>query len=158
MRVPSLVPRAGPTATGGFSLVEVLVATGLLVTAIASLAQLFVVATRANLDAADMTWGTMLAAQKLEELRAAPFPARLVDQSVEYLDSRGDRLDAPASAGGRAYTRRWWIEPLPFASDTTIAITVDVSRYRPGDDVAPDSGGRMRGAVRVVTLRTRRAP
>lgn len=137
---------------------EVLVATGLLVIAIASLAQLFVLATRANLDAADVTWATMLAAQKLEELRAAPFPARLIEQSVEYLDSRGDRLDAPASAGGRAYTRRWWIAPLPSASDTTIAITVVVSRYRSGDDAAPDSGGRMRGAVRVVALRTRRAP
>lgn len=150
-------PRAGPTATSGFSLVEVLVATGLLVTAIASLAQLFALAARANLDAGHMTWTTVLAAQKIEELRAEPFPERLVDRSVEYLDSRGDRLDAPLSAGGRAYTRRWWIAPLSSAPDNTIAITVDVSRYRLGDDPTPDSGGGRGGAARLVTLRARRA-
>ena len=158
MRVSPPGPRAGPTATSGFSLVEVLVATGLLVTAIASIAHLFALATRANLDAGDVTWATVLAAQKIEELRAEPFPERLVDQSVEYLDSRGDTLDAGASAGGRAYTRRWWIEPFSAAPDNTIAITVVVSRYRLGDDGTPDPSGRWRGAARVVTLRTRRAP
>jgi hypothetical protein len=104
-----------------------------------------------------MTWTTVLAAQKLEELRAAPFPECLVDQSIEYLDLHGDELDAPASAGGPAYTRRWWIAPLSPASDNTIAITVEVSRYRLGDDGTPDSGGGMAGATRVVTLRTRSA-
>ncbi len=158
MRVSPPGPRAGPTATSGFSLVEVLIATGLLVTAIVSIAHLFALATRANLDAGDMTWATVLAAQKIEELRAEPFPERPVDQSIEYLDAFGDRLDATASAGGRAYTRRWWIEPLPSASDDTMAITVVVSRYRLGDDDTPDAGGRMGSAARVVTLRTRRAP
>jgi hypothetical protein len=137
--------------------VEVLVATGLLVTAIVSLAQLFTLATRANVAAGDMTWTTVLAAQKIEELRAQPFPERLIDQSIEYLDSRGDKLDAPASAGGRAYTRRWWIAPLSPASDDTIAITVEVLRYRLGDDGTLDSGAGMVGAARVVTLRTRSA-
>ena len=155
---PRPSPRRGPITASGFSLVEVLIATGLLATAIASLAHLFALATHANLAAGEVTWATVLAAQKIEELRAEPFPEQPVDQSIEYLDSRGDRLDATASAGRRAYTRRWWIEPLPSASDDTVAITVGVSRYRRGDDGTPGAGGRLRGVARVVTLRTRRAP
>ncbi len=150
-------PRGGVTAASGFSLVEVLIAIGLLATAVASLAHLFTLATRANLDAGDTTWATVLAAQKIEELRAGPFPERPVDLSVEYLDPSGAALDATASAGRRAYTRRWWIAPLPSASDT-VAVTVVVSRYRRGDGSLPDSGGRLGSAARVVTLRTRRAP
>jgi len=157
MRAPPSRPCGGLAAASGFSLVEVLIAIGLLATAIASLVHLFALATRANLDAGDTTWATVLASQKIEELRAAPFPERLIDQSVEYLDSSGETLDATASAGRRAYTRRWWIAPLPSASDT-IAITVVVSRYRRGDGDLPDSGERLGSAARVVTLRTRRAP
>ena len=160
--LPCLLPRPGSRrsliAASGFSLVEVLVAMGLLVSAVASLASLFALATRANLDAGNVTWATVLAAQKIEELRAEPFPDRPVDQWVEYLDSRGDRLDATASAGGRAYTRRWWIEPLSAASGDTMVITVVVSPYRSGDDRTRVSDDRPEGVARIVTLRTRRAP
>jgi Tfp pilus assembly protein PilV len=149
-------PSDGLTAASGFSLVEVLIATGLLATVIASLAQLFAVATRANLDAGDTTWATVLAAQKIEELRAEPFPGPFVDQSVDYLDSGGNRLDDPGSMRP-AYTRRWWIEPLSSAPDNTIAITVSVSRYRRGDGGTPDPAP-LRDAARLVTLRTRKAP
>ncbi len=156
--LPRPCPRRGVIAASGFSLVEVLIAMGLFVTAVASLASLFALATRANIDAGDVTWATVLAAQKIEELRAAPFPDRPVDRWVEYLDSRGDRLDATTSAGGRAYTRRWWIEPLSTASGDTMAITVVVSPYRSGDDGGRGSPNRPEGIARIVTLRTRRAP
>jgi Tfp pilus assembly protein PilV len=157
MRSPRLPLFAGLSAASGFSLVEVLIATGLLATAIASLAHLFAVATRANLDAGDTTWATVLAAQKIEELRAEPFPELFVEQSVDYLDSGGNRLDDPGSTR-RAYTRRWSIEPLSSAPDNTIAITVGVSRYRRGDGDTLDSTARRRDAARLVTLRTRKAP
>lgn len=111
---------------------------------------------RANLDAGDTTWATVLAAQKIEELRAEPFPEPFVD-SVDYLDSGGKRLDDPGSAR-RAYTRRWWIEPLSSAPGNTVVITVVVSRYRPGDEDALDGEVQRRDAVRLVTLRTRRVP
>ena len=129
---------------------EVLIAIGLLATAIASLAHLFAVATRANLDAGDTTWATVLAAQKIEELRAEPFPEPFTGQFVDYLDAGGIRLGDPG-ADGRAYTRRWWIEPLAFAPDNTIAITVVVSRYRGVEEDGYD-------AARLVTLRTRKGP
>ena len=115
----------------GFSLVEVLIATGLLATAIAALAQVFAVATRSNVEARDTTYATVLAAQKLEELRAAPFPGPRVEESV-------DRVEA--------YTRRWMIEPLPADPVNAVIITVAVSRHaRPGAS----------GEVRLVTIQTR---
>ena len=54
----------------GFSLIEVMVATGLLVTALVTLAQLFVISTRSNLGSHNTTYASVLAEQKLEELRA----------------------------------------------------------------------------------------
>lgn len=131
-----------PGTVRGFSLVEVLIATTLLATAISGLAHLFALAIRANFDAGDTTWATVLAAQKIEELRAGPFPEP-VDHAVDYLDSGGIRLDDPGAAP-RVYTRRWWVEPLPSAPDTTMVITVAVSRYR-------------RDVARLLTLRTRLA-
>jgi len=145
------------TSPHGFSLVEVLIATGLLATVIASLPHLFAVAVRANLDASDTTWAAALAAQKIEELRAEPFPELLVDRSVDYMDSGGRRLDDLGSAG-RAYTRRWWIEPLSSPPGHTVVITVVVSRYRSGDEDALDAEVQRRETVRLVTLRTRKAP
>lgn len=149
------------TAVHGFSLVEVLIASGLLATAVVSLAHLFAVATDANRAAGEITWATVLAAQKLEELRAAPFPQPSAALSVDYLDSRGNRLDDPGSTR-RAYTRRWWIEPLPSAPHNTIAIAVVVARHRTGDgdtwDAGVDAGVGRRDAARLVTIRTRQAP
>ena len=54
----------------GFSLMEVMVATGLLVTALVTLAQLFVISTRSNIGSHNTTYAAVLAEQKLEELRA----------------------------------------------------------------------------------------
>lgn len=54
----------------GFSLVEVLVASGILATALVTLAQLFAVSTRSNLSGRNTTYAAVLAEQKVEELRA----------------------------------------------------------------------------------------
>ena len=54
----------------GFSLAEVIVATGILTAAVVSLAQLFALATQSNTTARDTTLSTVLAEQKLEQLRA----------------------------------------------------------------------------------------
>ena len=154
---PPFRPLRRLAAAPGFSLVEALIAAGLLATVMASLAPLFAGATRANMRAGDTTWATILAAQKIEELRAGPFPEPRVDPSVDYLDRGGNRLDDPGSTR-RAYTRRWWTEPLPSASGATIVITVAVSRYRHGDAETSGDGVRSQEAARLVTLRTRRAP
>src|SRR5688572_128489 len=55
---------------GGFSLIEVMVASGILATALIALAQLFVVALTANTSARSTTYAAVLAEQKMEELRS----------------------------------------------------------------------------------------
>jgi type II secretory pathway pseudopilin PulG len=60
--------RAGDTS--GFSLLEVLFATSILTVAVVSLAQLFAVATKANGSARATTFTSILAQQKMEQLRA----------------------------------------------------------------------------------------
>jgi type II secretory pathway pseudopilin PulG len=54
----------------GFSLAEVAVATGILATALVALAQLFAIAVNSNTSARNMTFATVLAEQKIEQLRA----------------------------------------------------------------------------------------
>ena len=57
------------TSQSGFSLIEVIVATSLLILAVASLAQLFVISVRANASARATTYASVLAQQKMEQLR-----------------------------------------------------------------------------------------
>jgi prepilin-type N-terminal cleavage/methylation domain-containing protein len=57
------------TSQSGFSLLEVIVATSLLTVAAASLAQLFVISVRANASARATTYASVLAQQKMEQLR-----------------------------------------------------------------------------------------
>jgi type II secretory pathway pseudopilin PulG len=54
----------------GFSLAEVMVATGILAAALMSLAQLFAISVQSNTAARDTTFSTVLAQQKIEQLRA----------------------------------------------------------------------------------------
>jgi type II secretory pathway pseudopilin PulG len=60
-------PRARGEA--GFSLIETLISVGLLATVALSVAQMFVMATQANLNAKGQTSATLLAEQKMEQLR-----------------------------------------------------------------------------------------
>ena len=55
---------------GGFSIVEVLVATTIVIVAVAALAQLLALSTRANASAKSTTYASVLAQQKMEQLRA----------------------------------------------------------------------------------------
>lgn len=57
-------------AESGFSLIETLVATAMLATALVALAELFGIAAKSNAAAADSTSATVLAEQKMEQLRA----------------------------------------------------------------------------------------
>jgi hypothetical protein len=128
----------------GFSLVETIVATALLATAVVTLAQLFAVAVRRNLASRDTTYATILAVQKLEELREIAWDA---DQggAVDYIDQFGRTLGGGGTPPANAvYTRRWVVQPLPADPDNTLIIQVLV--------------GRQREAARLVTVKTRNAP
>jgi type II secretory pathway pseudopilin PulG len=65
----SLRRRRDVRREGGFSLAEVMVATGLLAASLVTLAQLFAVATRSNIASRSTTYASVLAQQKVEELR-----------------------------------------------------------------------------------------
>ena len=141
--MPGSTSKTPPPATdeSGFSLIEALVAACVLAGAIATLLHVFVLAARAHADAQSVTVATILATQKMEELRAAPAPAEPVD-AVDYADARGVVL-ADGVAG--FYERRWTIQSSSTATGAAV-VTVTVT-----PSAAPGTG-----RVRLITLRSRR--
>ena len=85
-------------SNAGFSLIEVLVASGLLTTAVITLAQLFVISTRTNLGARNTTYAAVLAEQKLEELRALTWGFDM--QGLPLSDTTSNTAVAPESPVG----------------------------------------------------------
>jgi len=127
----------------GFSLVEVLVATVLLALSLAALAELFAISVRNNAVAKHGMAAAMLAAQKVEQLRArtdlAASPGQTLQQdTAPYVDHVGQ------------YTRRWSIEPVPASS----AFVIQVLVTRRSDRGAADQGSVARAPeeARVVTV------
>lgn len=104
----------------GFSLIETVVATGILATVALGVAQLFAVTADLNRRAAMQTSMTVLAAQKMEEVRSAGTDAT---GGTDHLDSGG--VTAPASDA--VYVRRWSIEPLPANPGGLLLIRVSVT-------------------------------
>jgi prepilin-type N-terminal cleavage/methylation domain-containing protein len=159
----------------GLSLVEVLVATAILTICLVSLAPLFTLATSSNTAAAYTTEAAVLAEQRLEELRALPWtpdllgtgltpsPANALQENitgyVDYLDVFGKALDSdgPKPPGGASFTRRWSIEPLAADPANTLVIQALVIPQREGLALKPGIV-RFSGAVRLVTVRTRKEP
>src|SRR5437016_1675230 len=110
----------------GFSLVEVLVACGLTIVTLAVLAHAIVFASALVTGAAATTKATLLASQRMEQLRSLTFGSDALNRSppgtlaadtagyVDYVDESGTSLgslDASRSSSA-AFVRRWSIEPL----------------------------------------------
>ena len=101
----------------GFSLIEVLIATAIVVGGTAALAPLFLLSGDANRVAGGSSIALLAAQQKLEELRASqdddasPAGALTADTPgyVDNLDAAGLPL---AEGGGAMFIRRWSVEPL----------------------------------------------
>ena len=136
----------------GFSLIEVMVASAILGCAVLSVAQLVATATSATADARRVSEATLLAWQKIDELRSlaftfddaglpvtdpalAPSPAGTLTSDT---DGYVERLDAQ-------YRRRWAIAP---AGNPDLLIL----RVR----VVP--AGREHELASATTLRARRRP
>ena len=130
-------------AEGGFSLIEVLVAAAILAVGILSLAQLLAMTVSANAAAGRTTDATVLAAQKLEDLRAEPWSVleANIGESADSLDRSGGSIDAFSAA---AFRRRWFIEPWFGDPAHTLVIRVIVTTAR--EEAA------------TVTVRTRTSP
>lgn len=135
------ISRAEPStgSDAGFTLAEVLLAAGLLASAVAALATLVTLAIQANHSSGDLTRAVVFAQQTLEELRApaGPPPAANGAERLEYLDGDGRLVAAPDRA---IYTRRWRVSPLPGAPPGTALVRVEVAR-------AVAARGRLPAAV-----------
>lgn len=134
----------------GFSIIEAIVASAILVAAAGAFAQLWVLSSRALAVAGARSDATLLAIDKLEELRslawtvdAAGLPVGnpgLAASPADALDRDEDGFsDRPGSC-----RRRWWIRPL--AADPANALVLQVRV------IAPNGA-----EVRFTTVRTRRA-
>jgi prepilin-type N-terminal cleavage/methylation domain-containing protein len=97
----SLVPRRRASHTvgeRGFSLIETLVASAVLSTAVVSLAQLFAVAVQTTSSARETTYASVLAAQKLEELRSLAWG--FDENAVPVTDLVSDLASDPVAPSG----------------------------------------------------------
>ncbi len=145
----------------GFSLLEALIASVILVVALVSLAHLFGLAIRSNIAARSTTTATVLAQQKLEELRGLTWtglrqsPANALQENapgfVDYVDQFGETREGGADPpAGAIYTRRWAIDPLPAGADTmVIQVRVMRTALRGAVDRLPEE-------ARLITVRTRK--
>ena len=118
----------------GFSIVEVLVATGLLATALIALAQLFAISTKTNAAARNSTITMMLAEQKIEQLRALQYTFDRAGLPVQ--DTLTDlAVYPPLATGGKGLS--------PHTSNTLQANTDGYVDYL-------DSYGRTLGGGTVI--------
>lgn len=128
----------------GFTLFETLVATGILVTALAGVAQLFVLGSQLTRQAGASGMALVAAQDKLESLRGQAFtydPSGIevtdpalepspssslsedVDPYVDWLDSNGDATD---TADDAVLVRRWRVTSLGLTTPDAVAIEVCV--------------------------------
>ena len=134
----------------GFSLVETIVATGLLAVALVTLAQLAGAGVQSGAAARARAATTLMAAQKMEQLRTLPWEAivAMPPDVTDYLDASGDERcpGANAPCGDAIYVRRWSATPAPFSMGVLI-IDVEVRLV-----------GNGHGSTTLVTARARMTP
>lgn len=129
----------------GFTLIEVLVALGLLAGAAAGVASLMVLASRSVIDARVDVVATMAARSQMAALRArvwgfdaggarradpdfAAVPGGSLDASVAgYSDLVSMSGAAAANAAGAAFVRRWRVRAAPRDPVDTLVLEVRVS-------------------------------
>ena len=167
--------RSAPRA--GFTLLEVMVALLLMTGAFLAVAQLLAVAGRASDRSRATALGAVLAAQKMEQLRALSWafdidgttldglslspPGALSADAAGFVDSF-DGTGAPVGGGPpppaqAAFVRRWSVEHGPGMAPPAALILRVVVLYRgpPGAAVGPGALGWVEVA-RVVGAKTRR--
>jgi type II secretory pathway pseudopilin PulG len=150
------------TSTRGFTLIETLVATGILITALSGMAQLLVLSAQWSRQSGTGNTALIAAQGKIEALRAVDFGndpggAPLTDPTlqpslgstlqsdqapyVDWLDSSGEPV---SDLTGAAWTRRWRVSPAGGGLADAIAIEVCVFRRR-----------AIEAEVCLATIRTR---
>jgi prepilin-type N-terminal cleavage/methylation domain-containing protein len=129
----------------GFTLVEVMIATSLLAVGLVSLAQLAIVARASDHSAALLTIASVLAQDKMERLRAEPWPEAASAGCCEFFDANGGLIgDGPSPPAGTQYVRRWSVDSVAVMPESARLLQVWVEP-------------RGAAAVRLVGVRSRRA-
>lgn len=121
----------------GFTLIESIVSAAIVITAVASVTQLVVVSRQATTVARARSTATLLAVDKMEELRG-PWPA-----ATSPPDSLDRDVDGFSDRSG-IFTRRWSVQPLPSNPASALVVQVRVIAVHGVD-------------ARLVTVRTARA-
>jgi prepilin-type N-terminal cleavage/methylation domain-containing protein len=111
----------------GFSLLEVLIATSLLVVVALGSAQLFVLAIRHNVTARQQLLMTLAASRKLDELSAAAAAGPIAASPADALDRGADGFAEVTVESGLSCVRRWSVAPIPAYGGRLIALVVRVS-------------------------------
>jgi type II secretory pathway pseudopilin PulG len=114
--------------SAGFTLVEVSVATGILIVTALGTAQLFGLALRQNIMARDHVLMTLLATRALDQLAAAAASGTIAASPPDCLDRDCDGFADMAGEGGAVYARRWIVSFPPEHAGGTAAIVVRVLR------------------------------
>src|SRR3954469_18388729 len=112
--------------TGGFPLVEVIVATGILVTVAAGTAQLFAIALRREIAARQQLGMSLAASAKIDEVSASVAAGGTPVQSTGAVDRAVPGFADTIVSAGASFQRRWMIAPLPVYSGTAVVIVVRV--------------------------------
>jgi hypothetical protein len=134
--------------SAGSTLIEVLVATLVLVSGVLGMVQLFLTAAATNALSRDTTITATLAAQKVEQLLSSDLSE--ASTFVDHIDRWGHVLSTGESPPHDAvYTRRWSIEPL---SGTMATIQVRVGRAD-----RSSASGTMPAETRMATITRRGA-
>jgi type II secretory pathway pseudopilin PulG len=110
------------TRDQGFSLVEVLVGTLLLVIALVSLVQLLAVSTLTHHDAGEAARATYEAQSKIDELMQTDFDAPAVQ--ITGADTLGRNVANYFDTPSDTITRRWRVQPGPIANTRLVSVRV----------------------------------
>jgi prepilin-type N-terminal cleavage/methylation domain-containing protein len=95
-----MAPEKSSSSNRGFSLIEVIIAMGLLTTVSLGVAQVFGMSTRVNLVARGQTSATAMAEQKLEQLRGLTWGFDLEGQGLPLTDTTTNLAAYPPTAAG----------------------------------------------------------
>ena len=114
----------------GFSLLEVLIATAVMVAGVGALAQLFVLAIASNARARSATTSVILAQQKMEELTAESPPLSQSPPDALIRNEPGfyELVDG-------VFLRRWSVLSLPEDPDRAFVLQVVVTHAGQGPGV-----------------------
>jgi prepilin-type N-terminal cleavage/methylation domain-containing protein len=134
----------------GFSLVETIVAASLVAAALVALAQFVAVGMQSGAAARARAATTLMAEQKMEQIRAMPWSEIAATPGVvtDYLDASGNQqcVNSGAACGDAVFVRRWSATATAFSTDV-LFIEVDVHLVAQGH-----------GATTLVTARARTTP